>query len=129
MWGILVNLIGGPIINGLIGAYKARLEAGNTSERIAADLAMRELALEEQRRKLATELTIVHEGRWWTALPRAVVTYCFAAYIAKIVMWDTMFGWGVTPPLGGDVQAAFQWLVALWFGGRTLEKVAAAFRR
>jgi hypothetical protein len=41
MWELLANLIGGPIVTGLIKAYQAKLAAGNTSERIAADLAAR----------------------------------------------------------------------------------------
>ena len=41
MWGFIANLIGGPLVNGLIDGYKAKLAAGNTSEKIAADLAAR----------------------------------------------------------------------------------------
>jgi hypothetical protein len=37
-------------VNGLINAYKAKLEATNTQDRIAADLAAKELEAEMKRR-------------------------------------------------------------------------------
>src|SRR4051812_31322542 len=36
MWSWVASLIGGPVITGLINAYKAKLDASNTQERIAA---------------------------------------------------------------------------------------------
>lgn len=124
MWGILANLIGGPIVTGLIEAYKQKLASGNTSERIAADLAARELAVEQRERELANQLVIAEEGRWWTALPRAMVQYSFAIFVAKVVIWDKVLGWGTTDSLGGDIQQWAGWVMAMWFGGRSLEKVA-----
>ena len=58
MWGFIANLIGGPLVNGLIDGYKAKLAAGNTSEKIAADLAARELSVEQRERELATQVVI-----------------------------------------------------------------------
>ena len=43
MWTWLASLIGGPVVNGLINAYKAKLNASNTQDRIAADLAAKEI--------------------------------------------------------------------------------------
>lgn len=59
----LASFLSGPIVNGLIGAYKAKLEAGNTSERIAADLAARELAVEQREREVAAQVIIAEQGR------------------------------------------------------------------
>lgn len=131
MWFLtpLLNMIGGPIVKGLIDAYKAKLDAGNTRERIAADLAAREMALQERERELATNLTIAHEGRWWTALPRAIVTYSFALFVAKAVVYDNLLGLGTTDPMRGDLATVFLWCMSLWFGGRTLEKVVSTLRR
>lgn len=129
MWSILANLVGGPIVNGLIGAYKAKLAAGNTSERIAAELAQKELAVEQRARELATQVTLKEEGRWWTAAPRAIVCWSFALYVAKIVIWDKMLGFGTTPELAGDVAVWAGWVMSIWFGGRSLEKIARIVRR
>lgn len=129
MWAILANLIGGPVVTGLINAYKAKLEAGNTSDRIAADIAIRELAVEQRERELAVQQNVSDEGRWWTAAPRAIATWSFAIFIAKVVVWDTCLGLGSTPALKGDIAQAFIWLTAMWFGGRSLEKIARIIRR
>lgn len=129
MWAWLGSFLSGPIINGLIGAYKAKLASGNTSEKIAADLAGRELAVQVRERELATQITIREDGRWWTALPRSAVCYAGAIYVCKVVVWDTVLGWGSTPALRGDVAVWIGWLMALWFGGRTLEKVARIVKR
>jgi len=67
MWEILANLLGGPIVTGLIKAYQAKLTSENTAEKIAADLAGRELAVEQRERELAVQQNIADEGRWWTA--------------------------------------------------------------
>lgn len=129
IWTWLANLIGGPIINGLIDSYKAKLEAGNNSERIAADLAAKELNLEQRERELATQVIISEEGRWWTALPRAMFCYAGAIFVCKVVVWDTCLGLGSTPAIKGDVGIWLGWLMAMWFGGRSLEKVARILKR
>ena len=43
MWTWLASLLGGPVITGLISAYKAKLDAANSQDRIAADLAAKEI--------------------------------------------------------------------------------------
>ena len=37
MWMTIISFIGGPVIKGLIDGYKAKLAAGNTSEKIASE--------------------------------------------------------------------------------------------
>ncbi len=129
MWTWLASFLGGPLITGLLNAYKAKLDAGNTSERIAADLAARELAVEQRERELNTQIVIAEEGRWWTALPRALVCYAFAIYVCKAVVFDKVFALGSTDALGGDLGTWAGWLMALWFGGRSLEKIARIIKR
>lgn len=129
IWTWLGNLIAGPVLGKAVDAYKAKLESGNTADRIAADLAGRELALEQRERELAIQQNIADEGRWWTAAPRAIACWAFAIYIAKCVVWDKVLGLGSTDPLAGDLQVWAGWLMALWFGGRSLEKVARILRR
>lgn len=129
MWTALLSFIGGPIVNGLIAGYKAKLEAGNTSERIAADLAQRELALQEREREFATQLAIKDEGRWWTAAPRAIVMWSFAIAVATWIVWDNILGLGTHDFPRGPVGDWMGWLMATWFGGRSLEKVARILRK
>jgi len=43
--GFLGNLLGGPFAKAAVDAYRAKLTADNTSDKIAADLAAREKGL------------------------------------------------------------------------------------
>jgi len=129
MGGWLLSLIGGPIVNGLIGAYKAKLDAGNTSERIAADLAARELAVEQRERELATQIVVAEQGRWYSALPRPLFALAFIIYVWKVVVWDKVLGLGSTDPLSGDVAQWAMIVLTAYFGGRSLEKVARILAR
>ena len=73
MWTWLASLIGGPVVNGLINAYKAKLEAANTQDRIAADLAGKEIEAEIEARKEASAIIIAEQGRWYTAIIRPLL--------------------------------------------------------
>lgn len=125
----LASLLSGPIVSGLIGAYKAKLDAGNTSERIAADLAARELAVEQREREVATKIVLAEQGRWYTALPRPLFTFAFIIYVWKVVVFDTVFGFGTTSSLSGDVAQWATIVLTAYFGGRSLEKVARILSR
>ena len=88
MWTWLASFLGGPIVNGLINAYKAKLEAANTQGAQAADLAAKAIAAEIEARMDAQAIIIAEQGRWWTALPRALVQWSFAVFVVKCVVWD-----------------------------------------
>lgn len=130
--GWLGKLLGGPFAKAAVDAYRAKLDAENTSEKIAADLAARELGVEQRERELAAQVTIAEQGRWYTALPRPLFAAAFVIYVWKVVVWDKVLGaWtqGSTDPLSGDVA---QWAVIVltaYFGGRSLEKVARVLGR
>jgi len=120
----LGSLIGGPFAAAAVKAYQAKLASENTSEKIAADLAGRELAVESRERELATQVTIAEQGRWYTALPRPLFAFAFVIYCWKVVVWDSVFGLGTTPALGGEVAQWATVVLTAYFGGRSLEKVA-----
>ena len=125
----LASLLSGPIVKGVIEGYRAKLEAGNTSEPIAADLAARELAVEQRERELAAQVIIAEQGRWYTALPRPLFAFAFIIYVWKVVVWDKVLGWGSTDALSGDVAQWAMIVLTAYFGGRSLEKVARILGR
>jgi len=127
--GWLGNLIGGPFAKAAVDAYRAKLNAENTSEKIAADLAARELSVEQRERELATQVLIAEQGRWYTALPRPLFASAFIVYVWKVVVWDLVFGLGSTAPLSGDVAQWTMIVLTAYFGGRSLEKVARILAR
>lgn len=122
--GWLGNLLGGPFAKAAVDAYRAKLTAENTSEKIAADLAARELSLERRERELATQVVLAEQGRWYTALPRPLFAFAFVIYAWKVVVFDRVLGWGSTDPLTGDVAQWAMIVLTAYFGGRSLEKVA-----
>lgn len=125
----LGGVLGGPFAKAAVDAYRAKLAAENTSEKIAADLAARELSVAERERELATQLLLAEQGRWYTALPRPLFAGAFIVYVWKVVVWDKVFGWGTTDPLHGEVGQWAMIVLTAYFGGRTLEKVARIVAR
>jgi hypothetical protein len=125
----LGNLIGGPFAAAAVKAYQAKLTAENTSEKIVADLAARELSVEQREAELATQTVIAEQGRWYTALPRPLFAFAFIIYVWKVVVWDTVLGWGTTDALSGDVAQWATVVLTAYFGGRSLEKVARILGR
>jgi hypothetical protein len=126
---VLKNALTGPLVGGMVEGYKAKIAAGNTTEKIYADLAEKELAVEQRERELNNQLVIADEGRWWTAAPRALFMWAIVIWVWKVIVWDMVLGLGTTPAIGGALGVWVGWLMALWFGGRTLEKVARIIKR
>ena len=129
MWNWLLSLIGGPVVNGLISAYKAKLAAANTQDRIAADLAAKEIEAEIEARRQATAILIAEQGRWYTAIIRPLLAFPIVIYLWKVIVWDKVLGLGSTDPITGMVADWAGIIVTAYVGGRTIEKVARIFRR
>ena len=127
--GWLGSLLGGPFAKAAVDAYRAKLSSDNTSEKIAAGLAARELDVETRERELATQVLIAEEGRWYTALPRPLFAAAFIIYTWKVVVWDKVLGLGSTPALTGDIAQWAMIVLTAYFGGRSLEKVARILGR
>lgn len=129
MWTWLASLIGGPVITRLINAYKAKLDAANTQDRIAADLAVKEIEAEIEARRQASAIIIAEQGRWYTACIRPLFASPFIVFAWKVVVWDKVLGLGTTDALTGDVSTWAGYVIIAYFGGRSIEKVARIFNR
>lgn len=127
IWKLVAGLIGGPIVKGLLDGYRARLDAGNTSERIAADLAARQLAVQQAEIAAQAQLRIAQIGRWHE--PEHLAAYIFVAYLGKVVVWDSMLGLGTTPAIKGAVGEWLALIAMFLFGKRTIENVARIIKR
>lgn len=127
MWAWLASFLGGPIINGLISAYKAKLSAGNTADRIAADLAARELAVQQVEIQAQAQLRIAEIGKWYE--PDKLMGYAVAIYVAKLLIWDKVFGLGSTDPLAGWIEITANLIVASYFAKRGIENVVRIIKR
>lgn len=129
MLGMIFGFLGGPLLNNLLGAYKARLENASGQDKMAVELAIKEIEAEIVSRTEATKVLMLENGRWWTWAPRALVQWSFALYVGKCVVYDNLLGLGTTDPLNGDIASWAGMVMAMWFGGRTIEKVAQIFKR
>lgn len=127
--GWLGNLLGGPFAKAAVDAYRAKLSAENTSENIVANLAARELDVEQRERELSAQVVAAEQGRWFTALPRPLFAFAFVIYVWKIVVWDKVLGLGTTDALSGDVAQWAMIVLTAYFGGRSIEKVAKILSR
>jgi len=125
MWTWLASFLGGPIVNGVIEAYKARLAAANSQDAVAADLAGKAIAAEIEARRSADAVIIAEQGRWWTAIIRPLLALPVIIYLWKVVVWDKVLALGSTDPLAGDVAQWAGMIVTTYVGGRSLEKIAS----
>ena len=129
MWSILANLLGGPLVNGLLNAYKAKLDAANVRDAKAVELAIKEIEAEIAARAAAKEIVIAEQGRWYTACIRPLFAFPLIVYFWKIILWDKIFKLGTTDPLSGMIGEWAGWIIVAYFGGRSIEKVARIFKR
>jgi hypothetical protein len=127
--GILAKLIGGPFVQGAVDAYKAKLAAGQASDVLAADLATKEIALNQRESELRTQVNLSDGNRWFTAAIRPLFALPFIIYLFKVIVWDKVFGWGVTDPLSKELLDVFKTVLSFYFVGRSVEKVAQIVSR
>lgn len=127
MWMTLLSFIGGPIVSGLINAYKAKLAAGNTSEKIASDTAAHEIAAQTAETQAQTQLKIAEIGHFWE--PEKLAFYVTLIFYAKCVLYDKVLGLGSTDALGGDISTWAGMVMGFYFGKRTFENVARIIKR
>jgi len=123
----ILSFFGGPVVKGIVDAYKAKLEAGNTQERIAADLAGRELEVQAKEVEVQNQYKIALIGNWYE--PTNLLGYIMVIYVGKVVVWDKVLAWGTTDPITGAVGEWAGMIIAFLVGKRAFENVARIIRR
>lgn len=99
----------------LNAAYRARLNAQNETERLEADQNIRQLEVRQA-------VLIAEQGSWTTRWIRPALMAPFIIYIWKVLVWDMVLGWGVTPPLGEQMNWVMVAGVGAYFLTRPLER-------
>jgi hypothetical protein len=120
----LAQFLTAPIVNGFIAAYKARLDAQNSRDAKAAELAEKTILAEIEARKSADAVIIAEQGRWYTAIVRPLLAAPVIVYLWKVIVWDKVLGLGSTDALAGDVATWAGMIVTTYVGVRSLEKIA-----
>lgn len=127
MWLTIISFLGGPVVSGLINAYKAKLAAGNTSEKIASDLASQEIAAQTAETQAITQYRIAEIGHW--SEPDKLMGYFVAIYLGKLLIWDKVLGLGVTDGLQGFAATSANLIVSFYFVKRGFENVARIIKK
>ncbi len=129
MWSAVFGFLGGPIVSGLLNAYKARLASINSQDQMALDLLQKEIDADIAARAEATRLLIAEQGRWYTAMIRPLFALPFIIFAFKIVVWDKVLKLGVTDGLDPHFWSVFQTIVVSYFGASAVERVSRIFRK
>ena len=130
MWMTIISFIGGPVIKGLIDGYKAKLAAGNTSEKIASETASAEIAAQISEANAITQYRIAEIGHWYE--PDKLMGYFVAIYFGKLLIWDKVLGLGAKPASGsvaGFAAITSNLVVSFYFAKRGFENVARIIKR
>ncbi|WP_315731696.1 MULTISPECIES: hypothetical protein [unclassified Bradyrhizobium] len=123
----IISFLGGPVIKGLIQAYQAKLQAGTTDAKIAADLAAAEIAAQQLEIQQTTALKIAEIGHPWEI--EKLFAYVTLVYYAKLLIWDKVLGLGTTDPLAGWALVAANLVISFYFTKRGFENVARIIKR
>lgn len=127
MWMTILSFIGGPVVKGLIDGYKAKLAAGNTSEKIASETAAGEMAVQTAEINAQKDYRIAALGYWYE--PDKIMGYAVAVYVVKLLIWDKVLGLGTTDPLHGWIEITANLIVGSYFAKRGFENVARILKR
>lgn len=127
MFQWLAGIITAPLFRTALDAYKAKLDSGNTKDRIAADLAARELELQRREAELGTEYKRALIGKWYE--PVQLLGYIMVLYVGKVVVYDKVLAWGVTDPITGSVGEWAGAIIMFLIGKRGVENVARILKR
>jgi len=127
MFMAILGFLGGPVIKGLINAYQAKLKAGTTDTKTAADLAAAEIAAQVSEAGGLLQYRTAEIGHWYE--PDKLMGYCVAGYFAKLLVWDKVLGLGVTDPLAGFASVTANLVVSFYFAKRGFENVARILKR
>ena len=112
--GGLVKEFTGPLER----AYAAKLNAESEPARLEHE---RQIKFFEGQITLAA--AAAEHDKWWA--PRSLMGWIAVAYVAKLVLWDTVLGWGVTPDPGPQVTGIVMMVIGFYFGSKAATDVAA----
>jgi hypothetical protein len=119
MFGMILSwLTGGGIAaigKQLNAAYQAKLNAKNETERLQADMDIAQLSARQA-------VLIAEQGSWMTRWIRPAIAAPIAIYVWKVIVWDMVLGWGVTPELGDQLYWLMTVVVGAYFLTRPFER-------
>lgn len=126
----ILNLITGGLVgevkDGLLRAQQQYLAAEGDKEKLIAEQNMKYW---QGRMDLA--IANSQHGKWWHTIN--LMGIMSLIYFGKIVVWDTVLGWGVTPDPGNQVTFFVMTVLGFFTASKSVEiitdKIAGAIAR
>lgn len=121
-----MNILGllnplGALKDGLVAAQKQWLDANNDASRLKAE---ENVAYFKGQIELAVAAS--RYDKWYSV--RSLIGYCVVTLVAKLLIWDTVLGWGVTPNPGQLVMWITVTVIGFYFASKTAIDVARIIR-
>lgn len=123
----LMGFISGPLLGQIVEGYKAKLQAGNNTDKIHADLAGRELMVQQQEIQAQAQLRVAEIGHPWE--PEKLFAYILVLYFGKVFLWDAAFHLGSSDAVKGSVGDWAGLIMSFYFAKRGIENVARILKR
>lgn len=111
----------GALKDGLVAAQKQWLDANNDASRLKAE---ENMAYFKGQIELAVAAS--RYDKWYSV--RSLIGYCVVTLVAKLLIWDTVLGWGVTPNPGQLVMWITVTVIGFYFASKTAIDVARIIR-
>lgn len=115
----LLNFFGSGILKEigeqLNKAYEVKLNAETDQAKIEADSLINQLQTQQV-------LLVAEQKRWFTAWVRPALAFPVVVLVNKLIIWDTVLGWGVTPYPGDFVAWLVTTIVAAYMLTRPFER-------
>ena len=112
MLGVFLKWITGGGFKGIASelrqAHADKLKAQTDEQKLAADITISQLEARQN-------AMIKGKGSWISKAVQAAWATPFIIYNAKVIVWDKVFGWGVTDPLGQFEQNLGMIIVGFYF--------------
>lgn len=125
----VLSFFGGKAFEAIVNAYKAKLDAGNTRDAKAVELAVAEIAADTAARSAAKEIIIAEQGHWYTAIIRPLFALPFVIWIAKVVVWDKVLGLGATDAIDPNMWEVLKAIIYSYFGLAAVDRISKIFKR
>lgn len=130
-----ISFLSAPILNSMVAGWQKYLDHKDTSNRVAADLAIKDADAQIAARAEATKLLIAEQGHWSTRIIRPLFAWPFIIFLWKAVVYDKILapvltgGTGMTEALAGDLSTWASVIVVSYFGVTSVETVSRTIAR
>ena len=122
MLALILNFLGGGVVQSLADAFKAKETAKTDREKIAA---------EERISKLQNirDVQVAEAGSRINAFIRAGFAVPVVLYLGKLILWDKILGWGATDDLSSNLWTYVNVVVGFYFISDASVRVAQIVKR